>query len=320
DDAFKSSIVTLSSDSYNRIKVGNTPFKIESPGMVRSTETVLAVERISRRILDRYKFAARFFDNVQVLYKTGYNLEIGDVVLFGGENTKLIDIQTGERDFPIAMYEIVNKQMAIETGKIVSSLLETGFSVEGRFGVISPSSLVGQASTTERIYLKKFLDVGRVVYESDKWQNWIGAKVVVRSDDYTFYEEVELLDIPQNDPAAIIVTPLSIAPNENYFVELANYDSQPLNEVGNKVKLKYAFLMEQQFVKVVIDNQSFQANIDGLFVGQKILIHSDDYASDSIQVLISDIVGDVVTLSEPIGFIPQVGDKIETLSFASDGG
>ncbi len=320
DDKFKSSIVTIDNDSFNRVKVGKTPFKINADGLPRITSTDLMISRLSTRILDRYKFGARFFENVQVLYKTGYNLEIGDVVFFGGENTKLINLQTGERNFPLAQYEIINKSISVETGRILLNLLETGFALTGRYGVISPASTVKAGSTTTTLKLNKFFDIGEYDYEGEKWVNWIGSKLLIRSEDFSFCEEVDLLFIPPADLNSIEISELSQVPSEGFFVELADYDSQPLNEIGDKVKLKYTFLMEQQEVTTAIDNISFEATVGNLIVGQGIIIHSEDFSFDSKEVTIDNITGNIITVSEALDFIPQAGYKIETLTFASDGG
>lgn len=320
DSKYKSSIVTIDNDSFNRIKVGKTPFKIESDGLVRNTATDLMISRLSSRILDRYKFAAKYFESVHVLYKTGYNLEIGDVISFGGENTKLINLETGERDFPVALYEIINKSISVESGKILLTILETGFAVDGRFAVISPSSTVRTGSTQTIIKLNKFLDIGEYSYEGEKWQNWIGAKVIVRSEDFSFCEIVDLISIPISDFNSIEVSELSQVPTTGMIIELANYDDQPQSEISEKLKIKYAFLMERQFVTSQINQTSFESGIGGLVVGQNINVHSPDYSEDSQKVEILDITGNIITVGDDLGFSPDVGYEIEALDFAIDSG
>ena len=78
--------------------------------------------------------------------------------------------------------------------------------------------------------------------------------------------------------------------------------------------------MYQKEITVSIDAQNFECDTTGLFIGQSIQVHSDDYSSDSIDVTIDNIAGNVVTLNQALSFTPQVGDKLETKTFTDGDG
>lgn len=304
DGEFKSFSQFINQDAVNRFGVGNKQLRVESTGLKRNSETDLIINRLASRFLDRYKLAATYIKGLKLPLKYGFNLSVGDVVLFGGENTKLLNIDTGARDYPIEKMEIINLSVDL-SGEVMVDLLSTGFAVDGNFGVFSPSSLVATGSTTTKLVLKKINNLDEVDIERQKWESLVGAKLRVRSADYTFDENVDFLSLDQQDNRAINISALSLAPGVDYIVELANYEFQ-----DRKVRLKYTFTMNQdEFI-----NSTDIANPFEFFIGQKVAVHSDDFARDEFETTITNIVGSTITF-ESLGFTPQAGDKIEARSF-----
>jgi hypothetical protein len=152
DGEYKSFTRFIDQDSVNRFGVGLKQLRIESDGFVRSAETNLILDRLAGKFLDRYKAAATFIKGVELSLKTGFNLQVGDTVVFGGDGTKLVDYDTGKRNLPIAKYEIINQKIDLQ-GKVLVDLLSTNFSVKGTFGVFSPSSKVLTGSTITQLRL-----------------------------------------------------------------------------------------------------------------------------------------------------------------------
>lgn len=316
DGDFKSFSQFIDSDSFNKFNVGLKQLRIESQGYKRSTETDLILDRLASRFLDRYKQAAIFVKGIKLPFKYGFNLQVGDVVLFGGGNTQLVDYETGERRLSIEKYEIINQSINLE-GEVVVDILSTGYSVTGSFGVFSPASLVQSATATELV-LKKINNLDEVLFERDKWSNLFGAKIRVRSEDYAFDETTTLVGFSLQNPYAIEIEAMpSIAPNDA-IVELALYGEYPLkgeSDVVDVLKLKYTFTMTQASIISVTSESEFELDdASHLFEGAKIAIHSDDYARDNLQSTILSIVGNVITLDEPLDFTPVIGDKVESRS------
>ena len=56
------------------------------------------------------------------------------------------------------------------------------------------------------------------------------------------------------------------------------------------------------------------------FVGSIIRVHSANYVSQSSEVQVTAIAGNVLTLSAALGYLPSAGDKVQLIGFASDEG
>jgi hypothetical protein len=75
--------------------------------------------------------------------------------------------------------------------------------------------------------------------------------------------------------------------------------------------------MKQSSIISVTSESEFELDdASHLFEGAVIGVHSDDYARDNLQSTILTIVGNVITLDEPLDFLPLVGDKVESRSLA----
>ena len=315
EDKFLDQTRRISADSRNRIRRGKQPLIIEAGGIRRSSATTQIIDRLTTRFLDRYKFAAKYINKVELLYKDGFAIEVGDTVVFGGRNTQLADLQTGEKDLPLKLYEVSNKTLGIESGKVTIDIIESGFALEARFGVFSPASNIGVGSTTTKVILKKTIDIGEVVHERDKYIDYIGTNIRVYSPDFLFDETVTIEAFDSSNNNAVIVSALSQAPLEDYVFELPVYNNISNNEKGDLEKIKYTWLMATKEITVSDTNQSF--NIDDLTdlqIGFKVTIHSVDFTESSIETTITDIQGNTITLEDALSFVPQVGYKMQVLT------
>ena len=156
------------------------------------------------------------------------------------------------------------------------------------------------------------LDTDEFDFQQDRYTDLVGAKFVVRSEDYTFEEIVTLERLSSQNRNAVEISALSITPTANMIFELANYSDQEDTEVADLLKLKYTFTMRQTEIDSVTDNQEFTVlDATGLFDGQRISVHSDDYTRDEISAIIDTVAGNIVTLTEPLDFTPVIGDKLE---------
>ena len=150
----------------------------------------------------------------------------------------------------------------------------------------------------------------------------MGAKVRIRSRDYTYDETSTIFSFDLSNQDAININPaLPSPPPADAVFELDIYGEQPLNEAGDLVKLKFCFTMEQKTITSVTDNQTFDVNDTiGLFIGQLVTIHSPDYLDDVFPetAIIDNIVGNTITLESALSFTPTADYILETYSF-SDG-
>lgn len=318
DDFFVRDII-FSASSTARVNRTNV-FKVEAAGFRKSTTTTNKIRLLSERIIDRYKFCAQYIEDVQIQYKTGFALEVGDVVLFGSDTMPLTDLNTGKRQFKQRLMEITNKKMNVVDGKISVNLLETGFSNNARYGLISVSSKLSSASSSTRLLLKTSFNDFDFLKERDKWTPFINEKVRIRSDDYDKDEIVTIKSFDVQNEFGVTIDPaLTFPVLEDYIMEIPEYDESSADN-ERKYKILYTYMNPQLEVSVAIDNFSFETTSSSeLFVGGFVQVHSDDYDRDSQDFEITDVTGDIITVADDMGFTAQVGDKIELVGY-TDGG
>jgi hypothetical protein len=322
EDKYLSGKIIISADSLNRIPVGKKQLKIESDGLRNTPETTSMINNIGQRLVDRYQYAPVYFDDIEVNYKTGYRIEVGDIVPFGGPDLKTINFQTGERGSDLALYEVINKSLNVKNGKISLSLASTSFEIFARYAVIGLSSNIGAGSTLRRIKINKTLDTDEYFKESDKWTRYGKQFVTVRSKDYSFDEEAELVGVDPFDSSYLLLrTDLSAAPLEGYIIEPSEYNDSS-SKINNVFKVEFAHFNAAAKVTAVIDSSSFEVDrpLD-LVVGSRICINNPAFTRDTFgeKVIIDSISGSLITLDKPLGFIPQLGDLINSSNYL-DGG
>lgn len=321
DDTLLNLLGTVSQESKNRIDIGNKQLRVEAGLLRRSNLTTQAVEIAMDRLLTRYKFAAQYYEGIKVLYKDFFNVEIGDTVILDGESLKFVDPKTGERNLPLAQYEILNKKINIIDGSVSLDIANTGFLLDQRFGVFSPSSEIVTGSTSDTLILREMLNTEEFAFEPQRYTDFIGGQIRVRSQDYTFDEITTIEAISTTNLNAIIVTALSQTPQDGWVFELPDYNLLDSSEISELYKLKYTFEMDQFEINTVTDESIFSVlDAAGLFVGQKVQIHSDDYSRDSATVEIGNILGNIISLTTALEFLPITGDKMESKSFVDNFG
>ena len=318
DNRFKSFTQSINQDSVNDFQVGNKQLRIESLGYIRNAITDSVIDRLAARFLSRYKAAATVVKKVELPFKTGFNIQVGDVVFFGGENVQLPDYNTGIRQLPVDLYEVINQSISFN-GVVTVDLLSTGFSTDGTFAVISISSKVGVGSTTDRLIVEKINNLNETEFERDKYNQLIGARIRVRSEDYSYDEVTRIDSLDLQNPEAIIIDKLASTPPIGAIIELDLYDNYaPFqdNDLDTFIKLKYAFNMDQAQITSVTNSVIFEIDDTTRFYeGQKVAIHSLDYTRDTLEATINTITTNTIELTESLGFTPIVGDFIEALEF-----
>lgn len=324
-DKYKSGKIRQSSDSTNRIKIANKPLTIESDGIRSETGFDFKLNIQGRRFLERYQYAAESIP-VLVNFGFGFDIEIGDSIIFDGTNLNVTDAKSGNatRNFQPRLFEVQNKTLDLSGRPIKLDLVDTAFSLEGRYGVISPSSLIDSGSTTTVLRLKKSYGTNLgFSSEGFKWKNYLGLKLKIRSKDHSFSHERTLVSIdPANDNGLIITPALPIIPLENYIVDVANYSTSTSSTDQSAAKSVFVYWNNEIPVLTGISQTEFTISnsyLTDIKIGFSIMVHSPNYSNTSKNVKVIGITGTTITVDTALGFVPSPQDKIERLGFVDDG-
>lgn len=318
DGEFKSGFLSIDEDSKNQIQVGSKIFKVESRGMRSGPSNDVILQSNSRRFLERYKFAAEELV-VKPLYGDSFNVEVGDVVLFGDENLQLPDSKNGSRDFQRRLFEIVNKKINIKTGDVELNLVDTNYLVNARYGIFSPASIIGSGSTTTQLRIVDSYGTDPGSLESDKWDDYIGETIMVHDENWTYTEETTLTGFSGGDPYLMNVSPaLSGAPPAGYIIDIPLYPTSTNPELNATYKNIHAFIDPKVDVVTGISVIQFTVgagDVGKFFVGSTVLVHNDDFSVVSPEVRVTDITGVTITVGETLTFTPTSAYDIELIGF-----
>lgn len=243
EDKFDGGYVTLNATSKARIPVGRKTLTIDGTGF-RTDKTIdgnatagatYAATAADRR-LSKYAFGAEYIKKMKVNFKTGYSLDIGDIVNVNLSDLKLTDIKSGTRSGAARLFEIENKTLNLKTGEIEISLVDTNFNLDARYALMSPASLVKSGVSQSQFVIKpRTLQPTKQfgANEYRKWSNKIGASLLVRNADFSVSGIATLASVSSN--TLTLSSNLGFVPVEGYTVELspfANQDSLITNLYG----------------------------------------------------------------------------------------
>lgn len=323
EEKFLSGEITTSGDSRNRIKLGQKTFTIEAPGLRPGSDTTAVMESLVQRFLDRFKFGAERIKST-AFFGPSFNVDVGDVVLFGDEALKIPDTKNGSRQFKPRLFELVNKTLDLKTGNVIFDLVDTAYStVDGRYGIFAPASPIGAGSTNSRVRIKTGFDTEAPAIEKDKWQNYIGLQILVHDDEWTYEEEVTLLGFdPADNTVMLVDPPLSFVPVEDDVVDIANYPQDPNPNIDEVYKRVFCFVNPSIDVVTGIDNTSFTVapgDVSYFRVGAAIILHTMEWDQYSSETKILSVVGTTVTVEDDLGFTPDNTFIATLLGFPDDG-
>ena len=321
EDKFLSGELRRDEDSRNRIPLGNKNFIIEAPGLRPgpSTDTIIGI--LQTRFLDRYKFGAEKI-TTQGFYGKSFNLDVGDVVIFGDNDLKLPDTRNATRAFEPRLFEVVNRSLDIKTGNAQIQLLDTAYSLEGaRFGIFSPASFTGAGSTTTSLKIKNSYATRDIEQEKTKWEPFIGEKILVHADDWSFSEETSIVGFDAGDNYKMLIDPpLSTAVPEDYIVDIINYPAGVDPSEAQLYKNIFCFVDPTVEITSGTSNTIFEvASTAELFVNAYVLVRNDDWSIVSPETQITDITGMQVTVLDDLGFTPGSNYFIELIGFLDEG-
>lgn len=261
-----------------------------------------------RALLTRYKNCVLTIE-LTVNWSVGSLIEVSDVVILRDEGfLKIMNFETGERNLGIQLFEVIDRQYNIVAGNVKLKLLGgLGFSLESRFGLISPSSRVEQGSTNSAIRVKPSFGQTDINVEVSKWTKFFGLPVEIHNDDYSFREQSTLVRINPSDSSAFdIEPPLSISPSENFLMNIAPYPTSTDRDEQSLYKTLYAHLSPS--VRVVSGISPTELTVDlpdvsRFFEGAVIIVRNADYSVVSEEVKVASIVGTTITVDS--NFVAQ---------------
>lgn len=221
-------------DSVAQIKVGINTLKIQSKGMRTTLNGDTLAAAATTRRLRKYKYAAEMIDNMRVNYKTGFNIEVGDVVLVDMASLKLTDIKEGgTRSGESRLFQIDNKKMNLR-GEVTLKLVDTNYDKDARYGSIAPSSNVKSGTSSTVFIIEESYSSVFGVNEFKKWENLVGASVRIHNSTYSI-SGTGLISLV-NGNTITVNTALGFTPAAGYIMSLDDYDNQT-----EDVKLKFVF-------------------------------------------------------------------------------
>lgn len=321
EDKFLRGEITVDNNSQNRLPIGNRPLVIEAKGLRQDDDTINFVLRNTQRFLDRYRFGAAAI-NVKLLYKTGYNMEVGDTVVFGDTNLQVSDDSNGSWDFSPRIMEVTDKNLNFKTGDISLKLTDTAYNVEGRFAVISPSSqIAATGSTTSTIKIVKGYGSSEFDLERVKWEDHVGQRVAISNcTDPSQPEEITFLTgFDVSNPNNFQVSPpLSFVPDENWNINIPQYPISTDPKIDAVYKVMYGHLDPSVAVVSGASTTVFDVavgDIPKFFIGSVLNIHNDDFTDNSADVKVTDITATTITVDNDIGFTPDSTHTVELVGF-----
>lgn len=314
----------LDTESLSLIKLSSV-LPIETKGSRTDLGFENIVEKRTRFLLTRYARGALLL-TVKTNFGTGNQIEAGDVLILNDSGElQIANPATGERDLGVQLFEVINRSLDMRSGQVSLELLGgIGALVDDRFATIAPSSLVDVGSTTTRVRIKPSFGELFGSAEEQKWTDYIGLKIAVRSFDFTTrYAERTLTGFDPSDAKAMTLdSALPFTPQADDIVDLIPYpdNADPLDQALSK--LVHAFWTKSSSVVSGISFTQFTVSPTDapyFLVGRRVQIHNLDYTQDSGEVLIQGVSGVTITV-ESMGFTPSPGMIADLVPFLDGGG
>jgi hypothetical protein len=324
-DKFLRGTIKASAESFERIKAPTKALTIESQGMRDNIATVQLIERNVDRLFNRYRFGAEAF-NVRVLFQFGSQMEVGDAVLIGDLSFPIIDSTRGVKEMRPRIYEIVDKKINWRTCEVEFRVIDTTYGANRRFGLFSPTSACDTGSTSSFLKLRKefFPDVTKK--EVEKWQNYLGQHLLVRSSgdwDTSTNTVVVIQGFDFTGEGGISIAPsLPFTPSAQSIIQLPRYSGPSITpQLMATYKSRYVFWTPTIPIVNVINSNTLDVgtNFSKIFVGSLIRIHDEDYSIDSGDINVIGKTGTQITIS-PSFPLANTSCVIDLVGFASDRG
>lgn len=316
-DDMLSTYVFQSADSLERINAGTIPLSMKLLSLKSGSSTAAFLPRLGLRLLDRYQFGAE-----QVSFTTsmrdGFTVELSDAVVFGSSFFSLPDIRNGSRSFEPRIFQCVSRDLDLATGRVDLTLIDTSLSIDGRYGIFSPSSFIAAGASATKLPLQRSFNTRAGSFERNKWLSHLGEAVAIRSADHSVAYLTTILSVGGGSDDSLTVATLPAIPSAGMLVEIASYDN-----VTAASKNLYCFFDPTLTIISGVSETVFTVSLSDaakLFAGCIVKVHNVDYSTQSDEVKVTSIASDVITVDNNLGFVPSSGMKINLIGFSSDQG
>ena len=238
DEQFTRKVFVLS--GTQAVPTGNKPLVIDSTGLKKILNAPLLATQAANNLLDRYQNAAEFIQKVQINFRDGVQITVGDIIVLDPTGLNLINAQESNRDRPTKLMEVVNRDVDIKSGSVTLDLIDTSFNIDARYGLISASSKISTVITQKKFVITPILTGGK--YGSAEYRKWINLKlpaVKIRTYDFSDVFETVLTKVNFNTVEVRDVVPFTLTGSE--IMELAQYSNA---ETTDQQKVIYAYLSD----------------------------------------------------------------------------
>jgi hypothetical protein len=164
------------------------------------------------------------------------------VIVFDPEGLNLIDNESQSRKKPPLLMEVVNRTIDIKNGSASFELVASGFNIDARFGLVSPSSKIVNV-TGPKTFVITFIYVASPYGPSEfrKWNRLINPAVRIRRPDFSQVFNTVLVSANSNTVEIRDVPPFSLQPND--IMEFSDYS---FVDTKQQQKLIYAFATDDE--------------------------------------------------------------------------
>lgn len=314
------------------VSLNNFQQTLTLPIQAKAFHSVLgsgAVAQIrGQALLTRYKNVALMI-SVTVNWSVGSLIEVSDIVLLDDNGKlKIMNFATGERNIGAQLFEVIDRSYDVTNGNVKLKLLGgLGFSQNSRFGLISPSTILANGSTSTLLRLTPSYGQTSITNELAKWTPFFGLPIVVHSPDYSVSGTSFLVSLDLSDPTALDIFPaLGFTPDPGFILEIDDYPTDTNKNTNAKYKALYAYLTPTVDLVTGISTTQFTVGIGDVgdfFVNNMLIVRNNDWTVFSQEVTITAVVGTTITVSAALRdqgtntpFIPDNTFVAEGLGFA----
>lgn len=313
EEKFKRGRIEISPNFLNVIEFGEKYLDIDAK-YYRNLDADNFFDYTADKLLDRYSLGAEFIAGVKVQYSVGIYIDIGDVVVFDGSQLFMSEFKDSQRVYKPKLMEVVNKSINFVTGECTLDLLNTAYSLNGRFGIISLSANILNVNANS-VQISSIDSVSSV----SSWSKYIGEKAIIYSKNNDFGAFNDCIEVTIQSVVGDVVTfienPIdvnwSLLNGYDLVLSISNYSS-----VSEETKNEFVFLGQTQPCIVVGQTVNFGAFSD-LPSSGTLVIHDDNWNGPE-EIKIKSKTGNIIILeSTPI----QQGSLLATIgAMTSDNG
>lgn len=309
----------LDTDSLNLFDI-TSKLPITADGLQTAVGGATIAQTRGTALLNRYKKCALQID-LTVNWSVGSLIEVSDIVLLRDEGKlQIMNFETGKRDLGVGLFEVIDREYAITAGSVKLTLLGgLGFTLDSRFALYSPSSVVGEGSTTSMIRITPSYGQSSIDAEKAKWTKFTGLTIRVHTLDETTAGSSVITGFLDTDSAAILIDPpLSFVPTAGLIVDIDNYPTDTDKTEAQLYKTLYTHITPTVAVASGTSGTVFDVSsgdIGKFTVGNTVIVRSNDFSTISDEIAIESISGTTITLAKNAGFTPNNTYFVEGIGF-----